>query len=446
MEIIKKPNNIINKKLIINIDNSKKYRWLYYIYKYDPKDGYILLYNTLTTCLIRLTKEEYNNPEDLTLLKELCFYVPEDYQEYEIYQYFFRYYREGDNFNIHNSIWSYTILSTLKCNARCKYCYELGNKIRRVNMSNKTINNTIKLIVENYENNHQSVNIGFFGGEPFYYQEAYDKIFTKLKELGIPYTSNFISNGYLFDDKTIDKMINLYNCKNGQVTIDGTEENYNKIKNYIYKDDPSPFKTVINNIKNLLKNNIKVVIRINFDYKDYSDQLKVGHQLLDELKDYNNYSIYFHELYEDYTDEEKYIIRDILINLRKEFKDTTFFDCRLKNQMPNMKCMADTNHNVLINSNGDLYKCEHIPKGGIIGNINKLYDEGIEPDYEYHKKFYYNFYRFEECKKCPLCPECIMVDYCSYKFQNKCELLEKLDIEQKIENSIKNMYKDFLNS
>ena len=111
-----------------------------------------------------------------------------------------------------------------------------------------------------------------------------------------------------------------------------------------------------------------------------------------------------------------------------------------------MKCMADTNHNILINSNGDLYKCEHIPKGGIIGNINKLYDEGIEPDYEYHKKFYYNFYKFEECKKCPLCPECIMVDYCSYKFQNKCELLEKLDIEQKIENSIKNMYKDFLNS
>ena len=447
MEIIKKPNNVINKKLIIDIDNSKKYRWMYYIFKYDPKDGYILLFNTLTTCLIRLSQEEYNNPDEILMLKELCFYVPEDYKEFEICEYFFKYYRENeDQFNIHNSIWSYTILSTLKCNARCKYCYELGSKVKRVHMNDKTISNTIKLIVDNYMNNNQAVSIGFFGGEPFYYQKPYDEIFTKLKQLDIPYKSNFISNGYLLNEKTVYKLVNLYKCTNGQITIDGTEDNYNKIKNYIYKKDPSPFKTVVKNIKTLLENHISISVRINFNYKDYKDQLKVAHQLLDELKDYKNFCIYFHEFFEDYTDEEQLEIIEILRELRKQFKDTNFLDCNLKEQMPNMKCMSDSNHSVLINANGDLYKCEHMPKDGIIGNVNKLYDEGIEPDYELNKKFYRKFYRFNECKKCPLCPQCIIVDYCSYKMNNRCPLLEKFDIEMKLENSIKNLYKKFLES
>lgn len=444
MNIIKKPGDNINKKLIINIDNTKKYRWMYYIYKKEVDDNYILLYNTLTTCLIRLSKEEYKNPDRIPILKELCFYVPEDYKEFEIYKYFAKYYREENKFNIHNSIWSYTILSTSKCNARCKYCYE--NKLKRQHMDDNTINNTIKLIVENYNNNHQTVNIGLFGGEPMYYQKTFDQIFSTLNSLNIPYKSNFISNAYLMDEKTIQKMINLYHVSNGQVAIDGTEENYNRIKNYIYKKDKSPYRTVINNIKLLLKYGIKVSIRINFNYKDYSDQVKVAHQLLDELKDYNNYSIYFHELFEDYTDEEQIKIGEILTNLRKEFNDTNFLKAKLNNQIPNQKCMADSIHSVVINANGDIYKCEHLPKEGIIGNVNDIYDKGLDVDYDKVQKFYLDFKHFDSCKYCPILPECILVDYCSYVLKDKCILLEKLDIESKLDSSIMNMYNEFLKS
>ena len=60
-----------------------------------------------------------------------------------------------------------------------------------------------------------------------------------------------ISNGYLFDDTIIEKSVNDWNLNSVQVTLDGTEEVYNKIKSYICHDLISPFMRVIENIEKI---------------------------------------------------------------------------------------------------------------------------------------------------------------------------------------------------
>ena len=74
------------------------------------------------------------------------------------------------------------------------------------------------------------------------------------------------------------------NLSNVQITLDGTEETYNKTKRFIYKDDPSPFKTVIYNIHNLLFNNISVTIRLNVDNNNADDIEKLLYYLFREKR------------------------------------------------------------------------------------------------------------------------------------------------------------------
>ena len=109
-----------------------------------------------------------------------------------------------------------------------------------------------------------------------------------------------ISNGYLMDAKLAKKAFNEWHLSNIQITLDGTEEVYNKTKRYIYKDDPNPFKTVINNIHELLKNNILVSIRLNCGTHNIEDLKNLILYLREEFKDVNKgLSVYVHELFDE---------------------------------------------------------------------------------------------------------------------------------------------------
>ena len=54
--------------------------------------------------------------------------------------------------------------------------------------------------------------------------DCIDVISERLKELNIEYTSYIITNGSLITDDIIKKMSDLWNTKDIQITIDGTED------------------------------------------------------------------------------------------------------------------------------------------------------------------------------------------------------------------------------
>lgn len=451
MEIIYQKNNKYHKALKTSFSNNNQFRWMKYIYKYQIKND-ILLCNTLTLSIIKLSKEEYNdvfiNDDIKQKLINLLYIVPDNYDEYSIYMYLRKEgLRKQYNLDIKKSLHSYTIFSTLKCNARCGYCYENGSYPRK-HMDDHTVDNIIKLILENYSNNHKTVEIHFMGGEPFYNPNVFDKICQTLKDNNIPYKSSFISNCYLITDTIIDKMKNLYNTKNGQVAIDGIGEKYNKIKNYIYTDT-NPYEVVINNIKRILsKTDIKISIRLNFNENTYLEQLNTKKILLEELKDFNprQYHIYFNELYKYYDDED---INKIIQTF--EINNVVFgLDLRKKtinDPISGSFCGATHGHSIDIGPSGEFTKCEHIKSENIIGNVNDLYDKNIDIDYDKYKKYYFDFIEVEECKDCNIKPICQLASYCDScnNFGNKCPILEKYRNTQALNKYITDHYNKYIN-
>ena len=448
MKIIECPNEFIKQKLTIP-EPSDSYRWSNYIIKLII-GNFILLYNGITSAIVRLTNREYENGLKNKKLREMLFVVPQDYPEYEIYQYLRSIIRPNIKFDIEKTLYSYTILNTTKCNARCKYCFENDEEFKttKQHMDDHTIDNLLKLIQTNYDNNGKDVVIGLFGGEPFFHQKSLDRIFNYLKDHNIRYKSNFISNGYLINEKMIDKLIDLYHCTNGQITLDGTEETYNSIKNYIYKNGPSPYKVVLENIDRIINTGkIGLSIRVNYDPRgDYSSQLEVAKIMSDKYGHLDNVKVYIHEYYrKDYTLEEQ----EKMFELYKKYSYETVYS-RYLNVLSNLfiyeKCMSDSGQSIVISPNGDLYKCEDMPKGGKIGNLNEYFDNGTPIDIELMNKFYFDFLEFEECKKCNIKPFCIKLEFCPEDDTKNCSLIKKYKITEDLNNTIKAKYEQWLKS
>ena len=106
--------------------------------------------------------------------------------------------------------------------------------------------------------NAKRIAIAWFGGEPLLEKELIRRVSHQIiDEVGVNnYNASITTNGSLIDDDTIEL---FKECKitSVQITLDGTEEQYNLIKNYV---NPQKFnyQTVITNIERCCKNGIFV--------------------------------------------------------------------------------------------------------------------------------------------------------------------------------------------
>ena len=81
--------------------------------------------------------------------------------------------------------------------------------------------------------------------------------------------------------------------------MDGTEEVYNKVKDYVYKNVSSPFVRVLNNIENALKAGIQISIRLNMGEHNIEDLHELSKLLVKKFNKYENCYIYVIKLFED---------------------------------------------------------------------------------------------------------------------------------------------------
>ena len=204
-------------------------RWMTYVLA-QPVEGGVLVFHTLTRALLLLTPEEYAAPDNLPELRDGWFRVPQemDDMKYADQVRFIRRTMQKEP----EHITSYTIFTTTDCNARCFYCYELGRS--RIPMSNETAHKAAAYIAAHCGG--EKVHLHWFGGEPLFNKQVIDIICTDLAEKGIVYESMMISNGYLFDGATVEQAVSHWKLKSVQITLDGTEEIYNRSKSFIYKD------------------------------------------------------------------------------------------------------------------------------------------------------------------------------------------------------------------
>ncbi len=228
------------------------YRLMRYLLRIDVDDG-LLLHNTVTGQLIHLTEKEKDLLSTLPgkpaeIIRELIadhFLVPESFDEYSSVKQLRRILQSRETGDAVNH---YVILTTTFCNAHCFYCYE--SDYPRVHMTEETAEKLIQYIAEHRQG--KDVILNWFGGEPLVGVKRIDQISQGLKDRGIPYKSSMISNSYLFDEDMITRAVELWRLERVQITLDGPEEVYNRIKAYVNASE-NPYQRVLRNAELLAK-------------------------------------------------------------------------------------------------------------------------------------------------------------------------------------------------
>jgi radical SAM protein with 4Fe4S-binding SPASM domain len=386
-----------------SLDNYRPSRFLI---RKDIDSGF-LLYNTATGCIVQLQGDE-DVVTSLHQLIKMYFYVPIDFDELSWVDKQRQLYREKEN----KTIDSYTIITTLDCNARCFYCYEKGQP--RIHMSNSTANDIVDFIVKNAKPG-LTQDIRWFGGEPLINEKVIDLICGKLANQGVHYRSRMISNGLLFNEINISKAKNSWNLKKVQITLDGTEKIYQKAKSYVNATGEE-FQRVLNNIEALLKAKIQVVIRLNQDLYNTEDLLCLVELLSKKFKGKRGLSVYNSLLFteEKETQETSLLRYESFLKLQDRIIENNLQKYKEIHKYIKIRhCMADNDSSIIIGPTGKIGKCEHYSNEFLIGSI---YKEGY--DTVMINKWKETYDVKEKCHTCPLYPQCVRIKMCPEEHEN----------------------------
>lgn len=383
-------------------------RWLQYCVHTPVEEG-MLVCNLLTRELVLLSQEEYNRFAEIDYLKEHWFVVPEGAKEKE-YADFVKWLL-STRVPKSKEITGYTIFTTTDCNARCFYCFELGRS--RIPMSCETAEKVVQYIKAHC--GEKEVHISWFGGEPLFNLPAIETICAGLKKENVVFTSKMVSNGYLFDDATVQKAVNDWKLKRVQITLDGTEKVYNKIKAYIYNDS-NPYEIVMDNIGKLINAGIYVSIRLNMDLYNAEDLLSLAEELAERFGGRRGISVYAHHLFKSDTP-----MAELYSNEELEKRDAAMQrlnNCLERNGLLSMggipkhiklnHCKADSGRSVTILPDGNIGLCEHFTEGEFIGHIDR---EGF--DAATIARWKETVPEIPECATCFYFLDCVKLKKCS---------------------------------
>ena len=370
-------------------------------------DG-VLLCQTATGGLVLLSPEEYEQICDgmalsepwrkkLAELRFLCQCGADEYAEVDELRR--RYYESTEE---KDCITDYTILPTTRCNARCFYCYEQG--IPQKNMSRETAEAVAAYIIRMSKG--RPVHLGWFGGEPTLGAEMISLICCKLREKGAAYTSGIISNGLLLDEQMIRRAKEEWNVKNVQITLDGTAQVYQQVKNY--KGNPkAPFHTVLSHIAVMLEAELHVSVRINLGLHNLEDVQHLITQLAQKFPGKRHLGIYVHKIDNYYPEEDRLQLLEWTAALNRKLVELGLQKTPSLPAFRGHSCMADRADSVVINPDGKLGKCEHYVVEKLHGAIDSDVCD-VELCKAWRKKA-----TFEQCRCCPLYPSCLQLEWCN---------------------------------
>lgn len=371
----------------------------------------VLLFHTLTRELLLLSHAEYTAATASDDLFRHYFTVPEETDERELVE-LVRWVRSTmARKNQKNR--SYTILTTTDCNARCFYCYEKG--CAKITMDTKTAEKTADYII--CQSGGNPVRLHWFGGEPLMNHPAISIICSRLRSAGIAFQSRMTSNGYLFSDTLADRAAKEWNLKNIQITLDGTEDIYNRSKAYVDAAG-SPYQRVLDNIDRLLDASIDVVIRMNMGLHNREDLLALTRQLAVRFTGRKKPRAYvgilfdtgktWHELHTSQEWQQLFLAQQ---QLEAQFLDSGLAipaARRLARDLPVHYCMADSGSAELILPDGRIGLCEHHTDDEFIGHI-----DSPQRDTAVIASWQQRFDPLPECAGCACYPECIELKKCS---------------------------------
>ena len=411
--------------------DGERYRLMTYVVQQPVNDG-LLLYNTLTCSMVLLSPDE---AADITAQQELIdrwFLVPQEHDDQKLC----RQVRQMAALLTlaPKVVTTYTILPTTGCNARCFYCYEQGT--RPVTMTAETASKVVRYIVAH--RGSETVHISWFGGEPLVNAKVIDQICTELCEQGVPFRSEMVSNGYLFDADKVQRARDLWQLRRVQITLDGTEQTYNRVKAYVYQG-VNAFERVLENIGQLIAVGIRVVIRLNVDKHNIGEMAELAELLHQHFGSNEHLSVYSHELFGERTPEDNATLFAQRMQLEQQIAKHGILRIKeLPKDIHLNRCMADNDGSVVIAPDGHLGKCEHFIDREFFGHI-----DSEERDMTIIRKFKERRAEIEACATCPFYPQCYRLVMCENDFG--CTPETRQGGMHKMVASMKYEYKCYLN-
>ncbi len=371
-------------------------------FNYVQQNGdYCLVYNTLYNSLVRLDKKEFDRFDQLedfedefsSLLVENGLWVDAEVDERT------RYLACAEAYTLYvPHPLSITITTTLKCNARCSYCYEKG--VKQTDMEKGTEDKIIDFIRKHNKTNE--VRLIWFGGEPLMNASFIDLLCNRLKEEEIAFSSYMISNGSLLNKDIIETKFKLWNIRDMQITLDGTKDVYEAIKNY-KKPEDGEFFSILNNIRIAAEEGVFINIRLNIGKANKDSILELLKELDAIFFQYNNvvfYPAFIMGEEEPLSEEERVgFVKEMLLgmkNIKKLTVSTKFYS------LPRMHaCMNGDPQSFSIDTKGNVYSCEHyVGKpdhriGDLVNDLEKSDVRGMDVPLR------------GDCQTCVFLPKCL---------------------------------------
>ena len=304
---------------------------------------------------------------------------------------------------------AYTILTTTGCNARCPYCFEQNRVIS--SMSEETALDVAKYIADQYSGG--LIELAWFGGEPMLNTKVIDIITNYLDEQNIKFTSQFTTNGSKLKDIDYYKLYYKWRTAFIQVTLDGLDAEYDRIKNY---SDNSTFKDIKEGLDKLIGFNIQVGLRINIspDKEEFLKKKQLARWIVDNYGSVKNFNVNTASLYDienhRFTKEERNRMIEYELEIHTILSDSNIYYRRVFFPTPyreQSSCVVQSRSGITIDTNGNFQQCEYYSNASTsIGNIY----EGFK-DLNWLKKFGIQKLQ-DKCKHCKYYPACNYLEVC----------------------------------
>lgn len=291
------------------------------------------------------------HPELFQALKDKGFVVDKDLDEVEA---LLKSWREAES---SPKAYSITVLPTLDCNCRCWYCYEQHNA--GTNMSPHTVELTKKHIgLKTSSKELERFHLSFFGGEPLM---GFHNVVTpliayakeKCQDRNVRFSVSFTTNASLLTDAMIGELVAFDVPTSFQITLDGNRKTHDGIR--CTKTGKPTFDTIVGNVHKLLAKNFRVSLRINYT----AANLDTNYDVIDEFKDLSDemrklLTIDFQQVWQDRGSKSKFG-DNAMDRLQHQFKDKGL--CIKSHLAKKTHCYADCENSIILNYNGDVYKC-----------------------------------------------------------------------------------------
>lgn len=163
-----------------------------------------------------------------------------------------------------------SIVVTMECNFRCRYCYE-GSRKGKQRMSEVTAKRLVEYIKERFTPETTRLTLDFYGGEPLLAVAMIKKIAAPLKEYmeqrGAEFEITLVTNGSLLTRENVEALLPV-GLSRAKVTIDGPPRVHNAFRPF--KNGGPTFDRIVDNIRQCAEL-VRIAVSGNFTRDTYRE-------------------------------------------------------------------------------------------------------------------------------------------------------------------------------